>query len=243
MTAVELQRVAEDEFEEQLWSALDARIGALTPVYTPLVEGRMTGPALAHWAGQLYLENIPIPRMLGGILAQCDDPDAQVYIIENLWDETGEGVPERNHTRILGRFVAACGVDPDEIGRLQPDPATRSIMDFYLAMPQWPWIEALGAFALGIEGTFLSRPGSDMPASAVLMAQILREKYGFEEHDLEFFMLHSTLDVEHTRKSLEILRRHAATDEQRARVQARISETIDQVTRWASAIMDRSLSL
>jgi pyrroloquinoline-quinone synthase len=242
MTALQTVREAQTAFEEHLWQMLDDRVEVLLPVYMPLVEGRMSRKALAHWAGQMYVENVPVTRMLGGILANCDDLEAQEYLIENLWEESGEGRPDRNHLKILKRFVVACGVAPAAVEATEPDPETRSLLDYYLSMREWPWVEAVAAFGLGIEGTFLSRPGSELPSSAVFMAQILRDSYGFAEADLEFFLLHNEADITHTRKALEIVRRLAPSEDDQRRVEARIRETIERVTEWARSIMTTAVS-
>lgn len=243
MGAMELAREAASEFESSLWDIVDERVAALAPVYTPMLEGSLSRPAVAHWAGQVYLYVRPFKRFLSAIHSNCDDPDAEAFLIENLWEEVGEGRPGRDHPSIMRRLVLACGVAPEEVDRLEPDPDTAAVVERFhrLCREAW-WVEALAAVGIGVEGSFLARPGRDIPPAALGLAPVLRERYGLSEEEVEFFSLHSVDDVEHSQRAMEIIRRHTSTPESRRRVIERVREAAGALTGWMEAVMAAALA-
>lgn len=240
---MELVREAASEFEERLWDIVDERVARLAPVYAPMLEGRLTRPQLAHWAGQVYLYVRPFKRFLSAIHSNCDDPSAEEFIIENLWEEVGEGRAGRDHPSIMRRLPVALGVPEAEVDRLAPDPETATTIDHFLGLTRtaW-WVEALAAIGIGVEGSFLARPGRDIPPAAIGLAPILREKYGLSEEALEFFALHSVDDVEHSRRAVEIVRRHATTPDARERITERVREAAGRLTSWMETVMATALT-
>jgi pyrroloquinoline-quinone synthase len=240
---MEIVREAASEFEERLWDIVDERVAALAPVYGPMLEGRLTRPKLAHWANQVYLYVRPFKRFLSAIHSNCDDPDAEAFIIENLWEEVGEGRPGRDHPAIMRRLPVALGVPPGEVDRLAPDPETQATIEYFhrLCRESW-WVEALAAVGIGVEGSFLARPGREIPPAAIGLAPILRDKYGLSEEAVEFFALHGVDDVEHSRRAMEIVRRHTATPQERDRVTAAVRAAAERLTAWMRAVMEAALA-
>jgi pyrroloquinoline-quinone synthase len=233
-----VERVVGGAFQERLWDIIDARVGAIAPAYAALLDGSLPRPALAHWAGQLYVENRPFVGVLASILASCDDREAQTFIADDIWEETGRGEPGRNHLAIVGRFAAACGADPNQLDDIPASPATTLLLDHYRSLAQVPWVEALAAIGIGLEGSFLARPGVETSTTtAGLAARCLKQHYGLTDDDVEFFTLHDVTDVEHTRRALDIVVRHATTPAVREAVVARVDATGRAVATWASAVI------
>lgn len=239
-----MEREAASVFEEQLWDIVDERITRLVPLYAQMVEGSMPREAVAHWAGQVYLFVREFKRFLSAIHSNCDEPEAELFIIENLWEEAGEGKPGRDHPSLMRRLVVALGTPAERVDRLEPDPATRSTLDYFhgLCRQAW-WVEALAAVGIGVEGSPLAREGREGPPLAELAAMILKDRYGLADEDVEFFSLHLHDDVEHSRRTMEIIRRHARTPEARERIMDRVREAAERITAWMEGVREAALAL
>jgi pyrroloquinoline quinone (PQQ) biosynthesis protein C len=107
--------------------------------------------------------------------------------VSNYHDETDE---ERPHLDIVLRFAAANGADIDEVKAGRGLPTTRAWVDWLTRTAlQESWIAGIAATRVGTESQ------SPMLYSKVLPA--LREKYKYDEAEIEHFWLHSEVDIEH----------------------------------------------
>jgi pyrroloquinoline quinone (PQQ) biosynthesis protein C len=105
------------------------------------------------------------------------------------------------------RFAEANGADLDAVKRGRGLPTTEAWVAFLTRCAQESWIAGVAATNIGTESQSPLLYGTVLPA--------LRERYGFDEHVIEHFWLHTEADVEHGGRAFDILERHCTTEELR----------------------------
>ncbi|MBM4239562.1 MAG: iron-containing redox enzyme family protein [Gammaproteobacteria bacterium] len=115
--------------------------------------------------------------------------------------------PEKRHPDLLRKFARACGVSDERILRAEQNgevlPTTR-------AMRSWLWelstIRPLGESCAGIMVALEGQLPTLYPKYVAAM-----HKMGFNDDDLEFFIVHIEGDTEHAHVGLELTDRYATT--------------------------------
>ncbi|UBF26401.1 iron-containing redox enzyme family protein [Kovacikia minuta CCNUW1] len=104
-------------------------------------------------AVQMYKFSKEFNRILAGILSCCPDEQAQLVILENLFDEMGQGNSTLAHPELFRQFTRALGIDDETLAALPTEPETRHLIDTYLNLPhQYNYLAALGAVCFASEG-------------------------------------------------------------------------------------------
>lgn len=121
-----------------------------------LIRCRTTQLTLAEvqiLAVQMYKFSKEFNRILAGILSRCPDDSAQQVILENLFDEMGQGDPTLAHPELFRQFTRALGIDDATLSSLPTAPETCHLIDTYLNLPhQYSYLAALGAVCFASEG-------------------------------------------------------------------------------------------
>jgi pyrroloquinoline-quinone synthase len=68
-------------------------------------KGQLTLLEVRVLAVQMYQFSKNFNRILAGIMSCCPDTSAQLVILENLYDEMGNGDPDRSHPELFRRFT------------------------------------------------------------------------------------------------------------------------------------------
>lgn len=162
------------------------RSGALTPA-----QVRMLG-------GQMYQFCREFTRFLATALAACPCEEARMVIAENLWEELGEGDPERAHPALFRRFTRALGMSDVQLAAVPAEPETQALIDSYLGLSsRYGVLGILGALCYASEGIV-----------GALYAQIERGLLGaipFSRDALVFFEVHVQVDDGHADKLESVL--------------------------------------
>lgn len=179
------------------------RVAEAHPLWRhPFVErcraGRLTLAQVRVLGTQMYKFCHQFPSFLALALAACPQEDARVVIGENLWEELGEGDPQRAHASLFRRFTRALGLSDAELFAQPALRETDALIDTYRALSErYGVLGILGALCYASEGIV-----------AALYAQIqggLQQAMAFDRDALLFFDLHIHVDDGHADKLESVL--------------------------------------
>src|SRR5437867_10969347 len=100
-----------NEFRTQLENAVSARHSRMNPFTERWVNGELTRQQLGAWVCQHHQYVSQFPRWCAAVYAECPDPDARDFLLENIVEEESG----TKHVDLLIRFGEACGVSRKEI--------------------------------------------------------------------------------------------------------------------------------
>lgn len=171
------------------------------PFYTKWVAGTLPKEAIQEYARQYYAFESEFPRFLSAIHSRSERADVRRAILDNLWDEEHG---EENHAELWLRFAEGVGVGRDDVGRADRNPATTALVDTY-------WRQSKRSASAGVAAIHAYE--QQVPEVAKAKIEGLRSHYGIDDdRTLEFWQVHSTLDVEHSAAERAILRDLATAD-------------------------------
>lgn len=169
------------------------------PFYQAWQEGRLTLDALRGYACQYYHHVLAFPTYVSGVRANCDDLADRQELLENLIEEERG---ENNHPELWLRFAEALGLERPQVTGSTPLPETRALIETYRRVTRE------GPFIRGIAALYAYE--SQVPAVAATKMEGLRSFYGISHRrGLQFFIVHKSLDVEHSRVTRDLIAKYA----------------------------------
>jgi pyrroloquinoline quinone (PQQ) biosynthesis protein C len=199
------------------------------PFYDRLAEGTLELRHLATFLTQHFLLVRQIFRSIGVTYAKSPD-DVAHFIVENLAEEAGllgiDGREAHDHRDLIFRFTRHCGLADEAVRNAELLPTWYARAAYY-----W-WI------------TDAEPPIVRLAVQATQESQLVRENrrvvpalvahYGFQPGapEIECFAEHAEADVKHGNILLDLVDKHAATPELRARA-LRLAEQTCKL-RWVS---------
>lgn len=181
---MEFFRQLEQELQEDIQKILHH------PFLERIRQGTLTENQLKYFAGQYHIYCEHFPRFLAAAAANIPDDETRMPIIENLWEEHGEGNLQKSHRILFYKFAAGLGLSVDELHLHAPLPSTRICCENLLNICRnEPFIESLGALGPGTE-FFTNEEYS-------IIANGLRNYNFLTEDHLEFWTVHIELDEHH----------------------------------------------
>ena len=206
----------DQQLVDRLRNHIAARSLLSHPFYQDWKLGKLTTEDLRTYAGQYYRFEAGFPRFLSAIHSRCPDRQVRQDILANLWDEEHG---DRNHRALWLDFCAGTGLSARDAEAATVHPRTQALLDTYTD------ICSTRSFQEGLAAIY---------AYEVQVPEVAKEKltgltsvYGITDAPaLEFFRVHSELDVEHSRLEEEAIIRHTTTDEEPA-VEAALVNALD----------------
>jgi len=140
----------------------------------------------------LYYPHILRTRLYqANTLGISPDENIQFVLSEILHDEYGSGNIERAHMQLYRKFMYALGIQQDEIEDYVIIPELQMYISTMMRLTQSAdWLTALAAVGVASE--------HPIPKLYTLILKGLRNIPGINEHDLELFIGHISLDEEHS---------------------------------------------
>lgn len=190
-------------------SALCDRIDAIIaeksilkhPFYTRWQAGELTLDELKGYTCQYYNHVLAFPKYVSGTHANCDDLGDRQELLENLREEE-EG--PNNHPELWLKFGEALGLKREDMTDAEPLPETTAIDETFRR------ITKDSPFIAGIAALYAYE--SQVPEVAGTKMEGLKKYYGVTSPDgLRFFVVHHSLDVEHSRVTRNMVARYAET--------------------------------
>ena len=188
---------------EELCDRLDALIEEKSvlkhPFYQTWQKGELTLDALRGYACQYYQHVLAFPKYVSGTHANCNDLADRQELLENLKEEE-EG--PNNHPELWLRFGEALGLSRDDMINAVPLPETTALDETFRR------ITKDGDFVSGISALYAYE--SQVPAVAATKMDGLKRFYGIDDpQQLKFFIVHKSLDVEHSKVTRNMVARSA----------------------------------
>jgi pyrroloquinoline-quinone synthase len=195
------------------WNELERRTAKYDllchPFYKAWTAGELTREDLREYARDYYHHVAAFPEYLGALAARLPEGAARTAVLENRDDELGmDAAGGRPHDAIWLEFARAMGAEPEDVAAIRPLREVRELIENFesVANAGTP-AEALAAF-YAYE--------SQVPRVAAEKASGLRDRYGADDTACEYFTLHSTADIYHSRVWREQLDRLIAEEPDQA---------------------------
>jgi len=208
------------EFRSALEAARDEYHSKNHPFFTTWAAGELSKDAMKAYCQQHYNFVSNASRYSGIMYGLCDWWDARQLFLENLNEEED---PKERHVDKLAKFGLALGMDVEE-GRSAPDLPTTAALKAHIinTILMRGTLHGTAMLVIGLESQVPELYGPIVPA--------LRDVYGFNDDQIEFFLLHITADVEHGDHGFQILTNHTHDE----RTQNELIDTVREAakTRW-----------
>jgi pyrroloquinoline-quinone synthase len=193
----------------------------------------LTLPEVQVLAVQMYKFSKEFNRILASILAGCPDEAAQFVIVENLFDEMGQGDRTLVHPELFRRFTRAIGISDAVLAATPTDPETQGMIDTYLGLSQeYGYVSALGAVCFASEG--------------IVNALYTQIYHGIRDcglvldaADLMFFEVHIHVDDSHAANLATLIEPRLTTEDQVVEMQRAISAAMDARVQFFDGILRR----
>ena len=193
---------------ERLLKRIDDMIEAKSllkhPFYQKWNEGTLTLDSLRGYAKQYYHQVRAFPTFVSGVHANGDDVADRQVLLENLVEEE-QG--ESNHPELWLRFCDALGLERQEVIGSEVLEETQDLIDTYRDVTKdASFVEGLAA---------LYAYESQVPEVAATKIDGLKRFYGIDDkRGLRFFVVHGSLDVEHSDVTRRLVAKYAVDGEQ-----------------------------
>lgn len=154
------------------------------PFYRAWADGTLTEEDLRFYSTQYWRQVEAFPAYLESTATKVDG-DAREVVLNNLRDEVDD-----DHAGLWLRFASALGAPAGEVRSAPVQEETARCVASFRAGTQ----TKSAAFALGM----LYGYESQTPEVAETKVEGLRDHYGIQGPEIEYFTLHGKLDVEHS---------------------------------------------
>lgn len=173
------------------------------PFYQKWNEGTLTLDMLRGYAKQYYHQVLAFPTFVSGVHVNGDNVADRQVILENLVEEE-QG--DDNHPELWLRFCDALGLDRQEVISSEVFPQTQEMIDTFREVTKD------ASFAEGV--TALYAYESQVPEVSETKIDGLKRFYDISDRrGLQFFLVHKSLDVEHSEVTRNLMAKYLVGDD------------------------------
>jgi len=165
--------------------------------------GTLSRERIAVILGQWFHPLHYFPTFLSRLISVTPDIETQTFISRILWEELGEGDPQRAHEVIYTQTMSDGGFTLHEIAGAEPLPATRELIGGYETSSS-AYLAGLG-FLYGTEVV-------DLPMVSTI-GELMRRSTG--RRNLPWVNIHVAQEPGHVKSSNETLKPSFTAEEQR----------------------------
>ncbi|MEZ5008587.1 MAG: iron-containing redox enzyme family protein [Chitinophagales bacterium] len=194
------------DFFAHLQNELQPKIDQILdhPFLNRLADGSLSKEQLKFFTLQYSIYCAYFPRFLAAAAANVPDDRTRMPIMENLWEEHGEGKIAASHRVLYENYAKGLGLSQADLMSASPLPNTRACVENLLDLcEEGHFLESLGALGPGTE--FFTT------AEYLKILEGLRKHKILTEEHLEFWIVHTALDEEHYSEMIDALRPWAKT--------------------------------
>jgi len=153
---------------------------------------------LQVFAEQYAIYCYHFPRFLAATAANIPDDVARFPIIENLWEEHGEGDITKSHRTLYQNFAKALDLNIGNLNTIKALESTKYCVQNLLKIcQQTHFLESLGALGPGTE--FFTSDEYQKIADGLVQYKFLNDK------DILFWTVHISLDENHYSDMMNVL--------------------------------------
>lgn len=209
------------EFLEKLKREVIGHPALTHPFLERFAEGDADEEGVRAFAIQYY-RHVRVSRLyLAALISGCrDDEGLQLTLAEVLMDEYGGLNPEETHPALYRRFLKALYLSEEE----WLEPRTLPEIEAYISVHYEMCRDRDVRLGLGAMG-----PAGEWPVPPIYakLSGGLRKAAGLDDHDLEIFISHVTMDVEHARIMMEATEPYVGDEEGQRRVREGAMRSLD----------------
>ena len=177
-------------------------------------EGKVSLDSIRAYAQQYYKFVSEFPRFVSRVHSNTKYEEDRLLILENLNEEENKELP---HSELWLRFAEGIGVKRDKMNAKML-PETKNMLNELRKLTSKDFLEGSAAL-LAYE--------AQISEIAKLKMDGLRKHYNItSEKALEFFTVHSEVDIEHQKTWKKIIEKHAKTKEQKARARRALNRSL-----------------
>lgn len=191
------------------------------PFLERFAEGDADEEGVRAFAIQYY-RHVRVSRLyLAALISNCrDDEGLQLALADVLFDEYGELNPEKTHPALYRRFLKALGLTEEEWEEPRTLPEIAAYISVHYELCRNPDVR----FGLGAMG-----PASEWPVPPIYakISAGLRKAAGLSDADLEIFISHVTMDVEHARIMMDATEPYVRDEEGQKKVREGAMRSLD----------------
>lgn len=208
---------------EELRREIETRHLLTHPFYEKWSQGALTRESLQGYAREYYRLVEAFPDLVRAVGEKSPDGETGQKIAENLREE-------EEHPELWLEFGEALGLDREELLASEPLPETGE------AVESLRQIARGGSFAEGVAALWTYE--SQVPAVSEKKIEGLRSFYGVSDaRGLEYFTVHSAVDLKHAAVEREILETTVGTAEQVERVRSSVAKTLDALWKILDGVL------
>ncbi len=178
------------------------------PFYKDWQKGKLTLKDLQYYAVQYYQHIYVFPRHISAIHTQCEDLFSRQILLDNLCDEE-QG--QNNHPELWLQFAQNLGMSKATVMDGLPNQNTAHLIASFQKNTQASYVEGLGA---------LIAQEYQVPAIAATKLKGLKEYYAIEEVQAQYFVVHATVDQEHTQACWSLIEKLSCSEKKKAQASA-----------------------
>ena len=190
-------------------------------------EGKVSMEALRAYSRQYYKFVSEFPRLLSRVHSNTPYMEDRLLMVNNLKEEEDIKMP---HEELWVRFAEGLGIKRDKIdAKMLPE--TKESIEELRKICSKGFLEGSAAL-LAYE--------AQIPEIAELKMRGLIKHYSIRgKRPLEFFKVHSKVDIEHQKAWKKIIARHAKTSAQKARIRKALNESLDALNLLLDGVYNR----
>ncbi len=163
---------------------------------------------LHTWLSQEYFVSVDFVNWFLLASAQTSNLEAKIVLVQNIWEELGEGKVENSHVKILEEFLNQIHFN---FQNLKPFVGTQNYLQRMKEIIQMGFLESLGA--LGPANEYLLKLEYGTMANSY---NALKQKLNLPE--AKFFQVNLNADESHSAKIFELIEKVAVSLEDQERV-------------------------
>ena len=166
---------------------------------------KLTKSDLILWLSQEYFVSVEFVNWFLWTAALSKDIDSKIILVENIWEELGEGKKEDSHVMILLDFLKKLSLSVSEIKIL---PYTNKYLEKMKYIINNNFFSAIGA--LGPANEYLLKLEYGMMYESY---QVLKTELNLPEG--KFFQINLTADISHSEKLFSLIEKVCDTQAKR----------------------------
>lgn len=195
------------------------------PFVLNVQEGRYGRDALRRWAVQKYFQTREQNVVFSAIHSRSMPYlDIRRFQVEQLVDEeTSDGEGSAPHFDLMRRFAEAMGATEEDFASDRIGAGVRRFVD-YLHGHCAREHPVYGMLAIYVNE-------SQTPGAADRLYAALAEQFGVDDHALEWFSVHGSADIEHSKRGRDLILEHArALDDFATRARQVVERGVEEWT-------------
>lgn len=177
------------------------------PFLNRIKDGWLNEKQLKYFVGQYGIYCRYFPRFLSAAAANVPDDPTRMALVENLWEEHGEGVLAKSHRILYNNFALAAGFESvNELENVSALATTEICVENMMDLCRDKhFLVGLGALGPGTE--YFTNDEYRIIESGMKTYRFL------SDDDIEFWTVHISLDEHHYSDMIDAIRPWADSDE------------------------------